>query len=73
MALTTLIGAIATSMAVGWKLGLVGAATVPVLLMCGFLRFRVMAQLEAHLRQVYQETASLLVAMAPMRVVSAMM
>ncbi|KAJ5840945.1 ABC transporter sequence [Penicillium rubens] len=59
MALTTLIGAIATSMAVGWKLGLVGAATVPVLLMCGFLRFRVMAQLEAHLRQVYQETASL--------------
>jgi ATP-binding cassette subfamily B (MDR/TAP) protein 1 len=59
MALTTLIGAIATSIAVGWKLGLVGAATVPVLLMCGFLRFRVMAQLEAHLRQVYQETASL--------------
>jgi hypothetical protein len=55
--------------------------------LCGFLRFRVMAQLEAHLRQVYQETASLaseavsasfhptamLVAMAPMRVVSAMM
>ncbi|OQD88034.1 hypothetical protein PENSOL_c073G04330 [Penicillium solitum] len=59
MALTTLIGAIATSIAVGWKLGLVGAATVPVLLVCGFLRFRVMAQLEAHLRQVYQETASL--------------
>jgi ATP-binding cassette subfamily B (MDR/TAP) protein 1 len=59
MALTTLIGAISTSIAVGWKLGLVGAATLPVLLMCGFLRFRVMAQLEAHLRQVYQETASL--------------
>ncbi|CAI7672056.1 unnamed protein product [Penicillium viridicatum] len=59
MALTTLIGAIATSIAVGWKLGLVGAATVPVLLICGFLRFRVMGQLEAHLRHVYQETASL--------------
>lgn len=59
MALTTLIGAIATSLAVGWKLGLVGAATVPILLICGFLRFRVMAQLEAHIRQVYQETASL--------------
>ncbi|OQD61000.1 hypothetical protein PENPOL_c019G07946 [Penicillium polonicum] len=37
MALTTLIGAVATSIAVGWKLGL----------------------LEAHLRHVYQETASL--------------
>lgn len=59
MALTTLIGAVATSIAVGWKLGLVSAATVPVLLICGFLRFRVMAQLEAHLRHVYQETASL--------------
>jgi ATP-binding cassette subfamily B (MDR/TAP) protein 1 len=59
MALTTLIGAIATSIAVGWKLGLVGAATVPILLVCGFLRFRVMAQLEAHLRQEYQKTASL--------------
>ncbi|KAF2464416.1 multidrug resistance protein-like protein 1 [Lindgomyces ingoldianus] len=59
MAFTTLIGALATSIAVGWKLGLVGAATVPVLLICGFLRFRVMYELDAHLRKAYQETASL--------------
>jgi ATP-binding cassette subfamily B (MDR/TAP) protein 1 len=58
MALTTLIGAIAVSISVGWKLGLVCASTVPVLLVCGFLRFRVMAKLDAHLRKGYQETAS---------------
>ena len=59
MALTTLIGAMATSIAVGWKLGLVGSATVPILLVCGLLRYRVMAQLDAYLRKDYQETASL--------------
>jgi ATP-binding cassette subfamily B (MDR/TAP) protein 1 len=59
MAFTTLIGAIATSIAVGWKLGLVGSATVPVLLVCGLLRYRVMGQLEARLRKSYQEAASL--------------
>ncbi|UPX16540.1 ABC-type xenobiotic transporter [Ascochyta rabiei] len=59
MALTTLIGAMAASIAVGWKLGLVGSATVPILLLCGLFRYRVMAQLDAHLRKDYQETASL--------------
>ncbi|CBX90735.1 hypothetical protein IAQ61_002218 [Plenodomus lingam] len=59
MAFTTLIAAVATSIAVGWKLGLVGAATVPVLLICGFFRYRILAQLDAHLRKSYQETASL--------------
>ena len=59
MSLTTLIGAVATSIAVGWKLGLVGAATVPVLLICGFFRYRILAQLDSHLRKSYQETASL--------------
>ncbi|KAF2443473.1 ABC transporter [Karstenula rhodostoma CBS 690.94] len=59
MALTTLIGAMAASIAVGWKLGLVGSATVPILLVCGLLRYRVMAHLDAHLRKDYQETASL--------------
>jgi ATP-binding cassette subfamily B (MDR/TAP) protein 1 len=58
MALTTLIGAMAASIAVGWKLGLVGSATVPILLVCGLLRYRVMAQLDAHLRKDYQESAS---------------
>lgn len=59
MALTTLIGAMAASIAVGWKLGLVGSATVPILLVCGLLRYRVMAQLDVHLRKDFQETASL--------------
>lgn len=59
MALTTLIGAMAASIAVGWKLGLVGSATVPILLLCGLFRYRAMAQLDAHLRKDYQETASL--------------
>lgn len=58
-ALTTLVGAISASIAVGWKLGLVGSATIPILLVCGLLRYCVMAQLDAHLRKDYQETASL--------------
>ncbi|PSN72677.1 hypothetical protein BS50DRAFT_568263 [Corynespora cassiicola Philippines] len=59
MALTTLIGAVSASIAVGWKLGLVGLSTIPVLVVCGFLRIRVMAQLEDRLRKRYQEGAVL--------------
>jgi ATP-binding cassette subfamily B (MDR/TAP) protein 1 len=55
MALTTLIGALAASIAGGWKLGLVGSATVPILLVCGLLRYRVMTAYRDQVALVNQE------------------
>lgn len=56
--LTTLIGAICLSLAFGWKLALVIASTIPVLLGCGFLRFWVLARFQNRSRKAYESSAS---------------
>jgi ATP-binding cassette subfamily B (MDR/TAP) protein 1 len=55
---TTLVVAIATSIAIGWKLALVCTATMPVLLACGFLRFWMLAQFQSRSKAAYQKSAS---------------
>lgn len=51
--LITIAGALAVSCAFGWKLALVCASTMPILLTCGFIRFWVLSRLE---KQKKQET-----------------
>ena len=55
---TTLIAAISVACAIGWKLGLVCTATIPILLVCGYLRFYMLGQFEAHAKKAYEGSAS---------------
>jgi ATP-binding cassette, subfamily B (MDR/TAP), member 1 len=56
--LTTLIGAIALSVAIAWKLALVCTATIPVLLGCGFFRFWLLAKFQQRAKKAYETSAS---------------
>lgn len=56
--LTTLIGAFALSIALGWNLALVCIAAVPVLLACGFLRFYLLGRLRETAQRAYEHSAS---------------
>jgi ATP-binding cassette, subfamily B (MDR/TAP), member 1 len=56
--LTTLIASITLSVAIGWKLALVTASTIPVLLTCGFLRFWILAQFQSRAKRAYESSAS---------------
>ncbi len=56
--ITTLITAIAVSTAIGWKLALVCASTIPVLLGCGFFRFWMLAQFQRRAKKAYEKSAS---------------
>ncbi|KAJ5653255.1 Leptomycin B resistance protein [Penicillium lividum] len=55
---TTLIAAICLSCAIGWKLGLVCTATMPILIGCGFFRFWVLARFQARAKKAYESSAS---------------
>ncbi|KAF2238713.1 ABC transporter-like protein [Viridothelium virens] len=55
---TTLIAAMAESLAIGWKLSLVCIATVPIMLGCGFFRFYMLARFQQRAKQAYQKSAS---------------
>jgi ATP-binding cassette subfamily B (MDR/TAP) protein 1 len=55
---TTLVGAIAVSLAIGWKLALVCTACVPILLGCGFYRFWILAQFQGRAKKAYERSAS---------------
>jgi ATP-binding cassette subfamily B (MDR/TAP) protein 1 len=57
--ITTIIAAIIISCIIGWKLGLVCSATIPVLLLCGFSRFWVLARFQYRAGKVYQASATL--------------
>lgn len=54
----TLIAALAVSIAIGWKLSLVVASTIPILLGCGFLRFWILAQFQSRSKKAYESSAS---------------
>lgn len=56
--ITTLVAAIVLSVAIGWKLALVTASTIPVLLVCGFLRFWILAQFQNRAKKAYESSAS---------------
>ncbi|CAI4217577.1 unnamed protein product [Parascedosporium putredinis] len=58
MVLTTLITALALSIAIGWKLSLVCAATIPVLLGCGFFRFYMLAHFQRRSKKAYADSAT---------------
>jgi ATP-binding cassette, subfamily B (MDR/TAP), member 1 len=57
--ITTIVIAIFISCIIGWKLGLVCSATIPVLLLCGFSRFWVLARFQSRAGKAYQDSASL--------------
>ncbi|KAI4151420.1 MAG: hypothetical protein LQ340_003498 [Diploschistes diacapsis] len=56
--LTTLIAALAVAVSIGWKLGLVCTATIPVVLACGFFRFWILARFEGRSKKAYEKSAS---------------
>jgi ATP-binding cassette subfamily B (MDR/TAP) protein 1 len=56
--LTTLVAGLALALAVGWKLALVCACTIPVQLGCGFLRLKCLALFESHSLKVYEASGA---------------
>ncbi|KAF5617616.1 ATP-binding protein cassette subfamily B (MDR TAP) member 1 [Fusarium tjaetaba] len=57
MVATTLIAAIALSLAIQWKLSLVCISMIPVLLACGFFRFWILAQFQRRSKVAYDSSA----------------
>ena len=57
MVSTTLIAALTVSLAIYWKLALVCTSTIPVLLICGFLRFWMLARFQQRSKKAYQSSA----------------
>ncbi|KAF5536332.1 ATP-binding protein cassette subfamily B (MDR TAP) member 1 [Fusarium napiforme] len=57
MVATTLIAAIALSLAIQWKLSLVCISMIPVLLGCGFFRFWILAQFQRRSKVAYDSSA----------------
>ena len=55
---TTLVAAIAVSLAIGWKLALVCVSAIPVLLGCGFFRFYMLAKFQTTAQKAYASSAS---------------
>ncbi|KAH7350675.1 ABC transporter-like protein [Rhexocercosporidium sp. MPI-PUGE-AT-0058] len=55
---STIISALALSIALSWRLGLVCGATIPLMLSCGFYRFWIMAQLAKRSKISHSASAS---------------
>ena len=55
---TTLIAGVALSVAVGWKLGLVCTATIPIVLACGLVRLKILAELARQSKAAYEASAT---------------
>lgn len=55
---TTLVSSIALATAIGYKLALVCAATIPILLACGFFRFWMLAKFVERAKKAYEGSAS---------------
>jgi len=54
---TTLIAVLIIGIAIGWKLGLVCTATVPVLIFCGYLRFVMIGRFQQRAQKDYEASA----------------
>ncbi|KAB8349573.1 hypothetical protein FH972_023597 [Carpinus fangiana] len=55
---TTLVAAIALSLAIGWKLALVCISTLPILVGCGYFRFWMLARFQTRAKRAYERSAS---------------
>lgn len=55
---TTLIAGIAVSIAIGWKLGLVCTATIPIVLTCGLVRLKILGEIARQSKAVYAASAT---------------
>jgi ATP-binding cassette subfamily B (MDR/TAP) protein 1 len=58
ISLTTIVGGTVLSVAIGWKLALVCLSVVPLLILCGFLRFYVLQKYSKRAALVYAESAA---------------
>ncbi|KAK2749855.1 GTPase-activating protein [Myotisia sp. PD_48] len=58
MVSTTLFVALLLALVIGWKLALVCISTVPVLLVCGFYRFWILAEFQSRSKRAYESSAS---------------
>ena len=58
MVTTTLVSALLVALIIGWKLALVCISVVPVLLVCGFCRFWMLARFQARSKKAYEKSAS---------------
>jgi ATP-binding cassette, subfamily B (MDR/TAP), member 1 len=56
--MSTIVTAIVLSCIIGWKLALVCSSTIPVLLLCGFSRFWVLAKFEVRAGKAYRQSAT---------------
>jgi len=56
--ITTVISAFTLSVAIGWKLGLVCASTIPILLVCGYLRIWLLVQFERKANKAFTQSAA---------------
>lgn len=56
--LTQLTAGFTVATAIGWKLGLVCASTVPIQIGCGILRLKCLTLLESHSRRMYESSAT---------------
>ena len=56
--ISTIVGGIVVSLAIGWKLALVCTATIPVVVACGWLRLQVLAAFDARIRQSGVDSAA---------------
>ncbi|KAM5458307.1 putative ABC-type xenobiotic transporter [Microsporum audouinii] len=55
---TTLVGGVALSVVIGWKLGLVCAATIPIVLACGLIRLKILGKLARNSKAAYEASAT---------------
>lgn len=56
--ISTIVGGIILSLAIGWKLALVCSATIPVIVACGWLRLQILAVFDAKTRQSGRDSAA---------------
>ncbi len=66
----TIVSGIVIACAFGWKLGLVATATMPILILCGFLRFWVISQTERRFKRSTRAAAKACEAVAAIRTVA---
>ncbi|KAJ5158989.1 ABC transporter integral membrane type 1 [Penicillium coprophilum] len=55
---TTLIAGVAVSIAIGWKLGLVCTATIPIVLTCGLVRLKILGEMARQSKEAYTASAT---------------
>ncbi|KAL2167884.1 hypothetical protein VTG60DRAFT_671 [Thermothelomyces hinnuleus] len=68
----SLVGGIAVACSFGWKLGLVATACMPILLLCGFLRFWIISRTEIRFKRTTTAAAKACEAVSAIQTVAAL-